>query len=227
MTRRSDSGSSRSPSAVEPLTSVNTSVTTLRTSRAGGPASGSGDGAREAELRALRVLLAAGGAALHGRSLGRPARHAYTRVVDAERVRRAASFESVAEIYERARPDYPADAVEWLVGDARRVLDLAAGTGKLTRGLAADGRELVAVEPSEAMLAELRRAVPGARALVGTRRGDPAAGLLAWTPSRWPRPSTGSIPSRPSARSAACSARAACWRWSGTPATSASRGCSA
>jgi SAM-dependent methyltransferase len=93
--------------------------------------------------------------------------------VDAERARRAASFEGVAGIYERARPGYPAEAVEWLVGDARRVLDLAAGTGKLTRGLAAHGRELVAVDPSEAMLAELRHAVPGAEALVGTAEAIP------------------------------------------------------
>jgi SAM-dependent methyltransferase len=93
--------------------------------------------------------------------------------MDAERERRAASFERVAEIYERARPEYPPDALNWLVGDARRVLDLAAGTGKLTRGLVADGRGVVAVEPSDAMLDELRRAVPGAQALVGTAETIP------------------------------------------------------
>jgi SAM-dependent methyltransferase len=98
---------------------------------------------------------------------------AYTRAVDAERARRAASFEGVAGVYERARPEYPADAVEWLVGDARRVLDLGAGTGKLTRRLLTRGREVVAVDPSGAMLAELRRAVPGIEALVGTAEAVP------------------------------------------------------
>lgn len=86
---------------------------------------------------------------------------------------RASSFGGVAEIYERARPGYPPDAVAWLVGDAPRVLDLAAGTGKLTRALAAAGREVVAVEPSTAMLAELRRAAPAAEATVGTAEAIP------------------------------------------------------
>ena len=131
----------------------------------------------------------------------------------------------MAEIYARARPGYPADAVAWLVGDARRVLDLAAGTGKLTRGLAADARELVAVEPSEAMLAELRRAVPAARALVGTAEAIPLPDASS-TPSPSRRPSTGSTPSRPCARSLAYCVRAACWRSCGTPATTASPGCS-
>jgi SAM-dependent methyltransferase len=92
--------------------------------------------------------------------------------VDPEWARRAASFEGVAEIYERSRPDYPRDAVRWLVGDANRVLDLGAGTGKLTRVLVDAGLDVVAVEPSGAMLEELRRAVP-AEAHVGSAEDIP------------------------------------------------------
>ena len=87
---------------------------------------------------------------------------------------RAESFGVVADAYERARPGYPDEAVRWLVGDApARVLDLAAGTGKLTRQLAAAGHDVVAVEPSPEMLAHLRVAVPAATALVGRAESIP------------------------------------------------------
>ena len=66
------------------------------------------------------------------------------------RAERAASFARVADAYERARPGYPADAVLWLAGETPcDVVDLGAGTGKLTRSLAALGHHIVAVEPSE------------------------------------------------------------------------------
>lgn len=61
--------------------------------------------------------------------------------------------------YERGRPEYPADAVSYLVellGAGTAVLDLAAGTGKLTRPLAAAGLDVTAVEP----VAEMRAALP-------------------------------------------------------------------
>ena len=82
------------------------------------------------------------------------------------------SFERVADLYERWRPGYPGDAVAWLaehleLAPGRTVLDLGAGTGKLTRALAETGARVIAVEPGEAMLAELRRAVPGVEALLG------------------------------------------------------------
>ena len=52
----------------------------------------------------------------------------------------AASFAGVADAYERARPGYPDDAVRWLVGEETlEVVDLGAGTGKLTRSLVALG----------------------------------------------------------------------------------------
>ncbi|HXQ90962.1 MAG TPA: methyltransferase domain-containing protein [Acidimicrobiales bacterium] len=61
----------------------------------------------------------------------------------------ATAFSGAAAVYEQARPGYPADALAWLgerlhLGPGRRVLDLAAGTGKLTRGLVAHGGSVVA-----------------------------------------------------------------------------------
>ena len=86
-----------------------------------------------------------------------------------ERRGRATSFASVADAYERGRPEYPGDAVRWLVGDEPAdVVDLGAGTGKLTRGLVAFGHRVTAVEPLAEMLEHLRRAVPEARALAGS-----------------------------------------------------------
>ena len=87
---------------------------------------------------------------------------------------RATSFSEVADAYERARPGYPEDAVRWLGGDEPcDVVDLGAGTGKLTRSLVALGHRVTAVEPLPAMLAQLRRAVPGARALEGGAEAIP------------------------------------------------------
>jgi SAM-dependent methyltransferase len=87
---------------------------------------------------------------------------------------RAASFAGVADAYERARPGYPDDAVRWLAGDASvDVVDLGAGTGKLTRSLVAHGHRVTAVEPLREMLARLRRAVPAARPVVGSAEAIP------------------------------------------------------
>lgn len=88
--------------------------------------------------------------------------------------RLARSFDAAADVYERGRPGYPDDAVAWLVGDARRVLDLGAGTGQLTRSLVARGLDVVAVEPLENMRAHLTRAVPGAEVRAGTAEEIPA-----------------------------------------------------
>jgi SAM-dependent methyltransferase len=72
--------------------------------------------------------------------------------------RRALSFGSAAAAYDAARPSYPAAAVVWsLPAGARRVLDLGAGTGKLTEVLQSLGLDTVAVEPDDAM----RALVPG------------------------------------------------------------------
>jgi SAM-dependent methyltransferase len=76
-------------------------------------------------------------------------------------------FELVAEAYERARPGYPPEIVEWFaerldLGPGRTVLDLGAGTGKLTRALVATGARVFALEPGDEMRARLAAAVPEA-----------------------------------------------------------------
>lgn len=89
-------------------------------------------------------------------------------------VERALSFGSLADAYERWRPGYPAEAVRWLVpSTARRVLDIGAGTGKLSRAVLATGASVVAVEPDQAMAAVLRRAVPGAEVRSGSAAALP------------------------------------------------------
>ena len=77
-----------------------------------------------------------------------------------------AGFESGSDIYERARPTYPPEAVDLLVGTAGlapddRVLDLAAGTGKMTRRLIERGLRCVAAEPSPSMRDVFAGVVPG------------------------------------------------------------------
>jgi SAM-dependent methyltransferase len=92
----------------------------------------------------------------------------------ARRARQAESFGAAAEIYERVRPGYPDAAIDWLLPPgARVVLDLGAGTGKLTRQLAARGLEVLAVEPSGGMRETLRAVVPGVQALAGTAEAIP------------------------------------------------------
>ncbi len=81
-------------------------------------------------------------------------------------------------MYERARPGYPSDLVAELargagLGAGRTVLDLAAGTGKLTRRLADTGASVVAVEPVAAMRQLLAAAVPTATVLDGTAEAIP------------------------------------------------------
>jgi SAM-dependent methyltransferase len=82
-------------------------------------------------------------------------------VDDASRHRLARTFDSAAGMYARARPTYADSAIDWaLPTGTRRVLDLAAGTGKLTALLVERGLEVVAVDRSTSMLAELRSALP-------------------------------------------------------------------
>ena len=87
-------------------------------------------------------------------------------------------FELVAELYERVRPGYPPEAVRWIaerldLRPGRIVLDLGAGTGKLTRALVETGAEVLAVEPGDAMRAELERVVPQVQALRGSAESIP------------------------------------------------------
>jgi SAM-dependent methyltransferase len=87
----------------------------------------------------------------------------------------AVGFARSVEAYERARPEYPPAAIEYLAREldlrpGRTVVDLAAGTGKLSRPLAALGCEVIAIEP----VAEMRAAIgPGIRALDGTAEQMP------------------------------------------------------
>lgn len=90
------------------------------------------------------------------------------------------SFERVADLYERARPEYPQEAVAWVVsklglGSDSTIVDLGAGTGKLTRALLAAGGRVIAVEPGDAMRAELERALPHVEALRGAAESIPLA----------------------------------------------------
>ncbi|GAA1839542.1 class I SAM-dependent methyltransferase [Pseudonocardia ailaonensis] len=91
---------------------------------------------------------------------------------------RARSFGAVADDYAAHRPGYPEEAVAWALAPAPgrpRVLDLAAGTGKLTASLLdrADVGEVVAVEPDPGMLARLRADLPGVDAREGTAEQIP------------------------------------------------------
>lgn len=98
------------------------------------------------------------------------------RGVAVHRVARA--FDSTAAAYERSRPDYPQEAVDALaaavgIGPGTTVVDLGAGTGKLTRLLVPTGARVVAVEPLAGMRAELARLVAEAEVLDGTAHAMP------------------------------------------------------
>ena len=113
-----------------------------------------------------------------------------------ERLRLGSSFGAAAAAYAEHRPDYARAAVRWAFEPApgRRVLDLGAGTGKLTATLVALGAEVIAVEPDPEMLAELRRTLPAVRARPGaprryrcpTRPSTPCWPATPCTGSTWP-----------------------------------------
>jgi ubiquinone/menaquinone biosynthesis C-methylase UbiE len=87
---------------------------------------------------------------------------------------RRTSFGSVAAGYAALRPSYPADVIAFLVGERpRRVLDVGAGTGLLTGVLLGAGHEVVAVDPAEEMLTELRARYPDVSAAVGSAEALP------------------------------------------------------
>ncbi len=92
----------------------------------------------------------------------------------------AAAFADAAEEYERGRPGYPGEAIDALaheleLGSDATVVDLAAGTGKLTRELAGRFGEVIAVEPLAEMRAQLVRSVSGVEALEGSAERMPLA----------------------------------------------------
>jgi SAM-dependent methyltransferase len=107
-------------------------------------------------------------------------------VADDEHARRAASFGAAAGAYAEHRPGYPVAAISWALEPARRlgnhrqleILDLGAGTGKLTAQLASltlDGvaPHVTAVEPDPHMLAELRARLPEVSAQAGRAEAIP------------------------------------------------------
>ncbi|MGE5693798.1 MAG: class I SAM-dependent methyltransferase [Candidatus Sericytochromatia bacterium] len=87
---------------------------------------------------------------------------------------RSLSFGEEAAAYERGRPSYPPEAIDWLLAaGARDVLDLGAGTGKLTTRLVERGLSVVAVDPIPEMLEVLRDSLPDTPALLGTAEEIP------------------------------------------------------
>ncbi|OBC07402.1 SAM-dependent methyltransferase [Mycobacterium sp. 852013-50091_SCH5140682] len=89
---------------------------------------------------------------------------------------RSLSFGSEAAAYERGRPSYPPEAIDWLLpAGATDVLDLGAGTGKLTTRLVERGLNVIAVDPIPEMLELLTNSLPDTPALLGTAEEIPLA----------------------------------------------------
>ncbi|WP_121256985.1 class I SAM-dependent methyltransferase [Nocardioides ferulae] len=87
----------------------------------------------------------------------------------------ARAFGAVADAYDRGRPSYPAEAAAWLTGRSPlTVLELGAGTGKLTRSLVELGHDVHATDPDPAMLEILTRDLPGVRTSVSSAEDIPA-----------------------------------------------------
>lgn len=90
----------------------------------------------------------------------------------------AQGFQASADAYERGRPDYPLEAIEFLfrhkvLKEGTAILDLGAGTGKLTRLLGPYTPALVAVEPSSAMRRKLLESKSSAKVFEGTAEKIP------------------------------------------------------
>jgi SAM-dependent methyltransferase len=107
----------------------------------------------------------------------------------------AHGFETAGERYERARPGYPPAAIDWLIeglalAPHARVLDVGAGTGKLTRPLLERGLDVIAVEPVNGMRALLERTAAGADIRPGQAEALPLAdgevdGIVAGQAFHW------------------------------------------
>jgi SAM-dependent methyltransferase len=95
-------------------------------------------------------------------------------LADPERIEPARSFDRAAAEYEQARPGYPEGVLDLLpLGTDATVLDLGAGTGKLTRLLTTRFARVIAVEPLDGMRAILGQVVPSAESLAGTAEAIP------------------------------------------------------
>lgn len=104
---------------------------------------------------------------------------------------RAVIFGRDALTYEEARPTYPREAFEHIEGlvDARRALEVGAGTGKATMGMAREGRHITCLEPSRQMAEVLEaKELPGVEVLVATFeewQGDPESIDLVYAAQSW------------------------------------------
>lgn len=92
----------------------------------------------------------------------------------------ARGYATAVGAYERGRPDYPAEAVEWLRAELGlrpgvTAVELGAGTGKFTRLLAASGARVVAVEPVEGMRRAFAAGLPEVELVAGTAEATPLA----------------------------------------------------
>ena len=95
------------------------------------------------------------------------------------------SFGSVAQMYDASRPTYPVETVRWMLGPpvvdvvdaaadaALDVVDVGAGTGKMSDVLLALGHRVTAVDPDPGMLDVLTKKLPAARSLLGTAEQIP------------------------------------------------------
>jgi SAM-dependent methyltransferase len=111
------------------------------------------------------------------------------------------SFGAAADLYQAGRPEYPAEAVAWMlepVGAHPRVVDVGAGTGKLTRAvLAAGAEDVTAIDPDPLMLARLRVELPDVPAHEGTAESlplpdDSADAVVLGQAWHWVDPAAGS-----------------------------------
>ena len=116
----------------------------------------------------------------------------------------AAGFDSVADIYDRARPGYPEPLFDEILrfaaaGSASRVLEIGCGTGQATRSLAARGCRVTAVEPGPNTAARARENLagyPGVEVITATLEdADLPAGafdvVCAATAFHWVDPAVG------------------------------------
>jgi SAM-dependent methyltransferase len=107
----------------------------------------------------------------------------------------ALSFGRNVGDYDRGRPSYPADALDWILEQTdpahpagSRVVDLGAGTGKFTAGLVGRGLQVVAVEPDAVMRERLEQNLPSVTALEGSAEHlplDDASAALVTVAQAW------------------------------------------